>query len=181
LNKKPLLSLEQINNYIESYISTKPAFEISILNESSDDKKYTIFKKLMEYFIFKQDTEIAVSEIKLIIQNYNNLENERIKGWILEYHSLFENELFGFGIDYLDSGDDPDDNLHLTSIDIYVDKTHFMPIIQFWQLQWLLYYKEYHVLMEKRTTHDTKSYYINSQDKNEHSDLEKVKEILYIV
>jgi hypothetical protein len=53
--------------------------------------------------------------------------------------------------------------------------------LQFWELQWLLYFGEYHLAMENRTITDPKDYYYTLPNPNEPSDLNKVKEILRII
>jgi hypothetical protein len=135
----------------------------------------------MDYYSFKPNTESAVNEIKEILEIHDNLENESIRKWILKHHSLFEDKLFSFGLDYLNSGDDQDNNLHLTSLDIYVDKTAFLSIFQFWELQWLLFFGEFHLLTENRTVPDPKDYYYLPPDPNELLALDKVKKILCAV
>jgi len=68
--------------------------------------------------------------------------------------------------------------MHIPSEDIYISKRLFLPIIQFWELQWLLYFNEYHVEKELRTIPDIKGYYYVAPAKDEPSDLEKVQIIL---
>lgn len=179
--KEALVSLEQIKKYLVSY---KPIENISgfpILNKSRELKTYIAFKELMEYYQFKTECEIAVNEIKQIVEIQNNLENDSIKKWVIKYHSLFENSLNGFGLEYLDSGNDNDPYLHLASLDIYVDKTPFIPLIQFWELQWLLYFGEYYLPKENRTIPDPKDYYYTPPNPNDPTDLSIVKINLCLV
>jgi hypothetical protein len=177
--KKTLVSLEQIKLYIESYPSKEvDTSAFPALNQSHGYRKYVHFKKLMDYYLFKPNTESAVNEIKEILKIHIDLENDSIRKWILKHHSLFEDKLFSFRLEYLDSGDDEDNNLHLTSLDIYVDKTAFQSIIQFWELQWLLFFGGYHLLTKNRTVPDPKDYYYVPPDPNEPLPLDQVKNIL---
>jgi hypothetical protein len=173
-----LVTLALINNYLENNTEIDAGFAPSFFNESFEHKKYTHFKKLKEYHLFRSYAAIAVNEFKLILAVDNTLENGNIKAWVIKHLSFYETNLSSFLLDYLDSGNDKDNNLHLTSLNIYVEKTPFLTIIQFCELQWLLYFEEYHLDKENRTLPNTQDYYYSPPDPNRLSDLDKVKEIL---
>mgnify|MGYP001545679462 FL=1 len=113
--------------------------------------------------------------MKKILNKNSSLEQEDIKKWILRHLEIFNKNLFCFGIDYLDSGNDLEGNLHLPSIDEYVDKTKFIFIINFWECMWLLYFEGYHIKREKRSVPDSVgSYYHTPPNQNEATNIEKV-------
>lgn len=156
--------------------------EYSSRNSSTNtpivEKRRLIFEKLLHYYDRKNRCIRGVSRLKAILQKEPTLDQRAIREWTVNHYQLGQKELFGFFFEYLDYGDDPNRDLHIPALNLYVDRTDFTPIIQFWELHYFLYGNQYHLEASEREIADPNEYYYNPPDPNAPPDLDIVMALL---
>ena len=177
-----ILSLAQIGQFIESNPHLEDRSEFPKLNRSADERKYSEFIKLMQYCRFDKDVKILNQELKDILLLNNDLNHPSITEWCNKTRSFFNENLFGFGLEYLDSGNVNKGEIPILA-DVFIDLSELSEIVKFWQLQWILYFSDYHIPEHDRedpTPPDPNDYYYSPPDPNAPSELDEIKRILCI-
>lgn len=145
--------------------------------------KYESCKDLLEYKKHIPKTKELVASIKKIILKNNTLECEGVQKWCFETKDYFKEELFSFGLLYLDSDDDEVFVFNIPNIGEPVSKKEFISIIQFWEIQWILYWSEYYLPIEERGKDNDgviDGYYSMPLPELTPSELDQIKNILKI-
>lgn len=150
----------------------------SSTNTALVENRRLIFEKLLHYYDRKNRCIRGVGRLKSILQKEPTLEQRAIREWTVNHQQLGQKELFGFYFEYLDYGDDPTRDLYIPALTLYVDRSDFIPIIQFWELHYFLYGNQYHLEASERQIADPNEYYYTPPDPNAPSDLEKVLRLL---
>lgn len=178
LNK--LKKIEQNENQcLKEYLTTNPLPKekpfYPVIFQAPIQKKSEIYQELLNYLKFHDYTNKAIEELKEILRFDKSLEQTKVKQWVQNHLDFFNENLFPFGIDYLDSVDNDNENIYLQRVNEYVDKVPFLSIIKFWECMWLLYFDQYHLDIEKRSPPDpVGSYYYKAPDPTEPKDVDKV-------
>ncbi len=148
--------------------------------EYSEDiaKRHKIYLTLLSYYRFKNRCERGVSRLNSILLSSKTLEQRAIREWTINHLSLGQKELLSFYFEYLDYSNDPNRNLYISSLELYIDRKDFIPIIQFWELHHFLSSNQYHLEASEREIPDQNDYYYNSPDPNAPPDLDIVMALL---
>ena len=169
-------------------INTEQRIKNSILgientSDETDVNKYNACKSLLEYkkYILKASTLII--ELKEIILRNNTLECVEVQMWCFETKDYFNEELFSFGFSYLDNVDNHNEVFNIRNIGEPVSKKEFISLIQFWEVQWILYWDEYYLPIEERGKSNdgvVDGYYKPPIQNSTQSNLDQIKNILNI-
>ena len=165
--------------YLIEYVNANPLLEgkppYSIFDKPFSHEKSGMYFELLKFLKFENYTKKGIAELKEILLFDKSLEQAKIKQWTQNYYDFFDEHLFLFGIDYLETVNKHKDGIYLGIVNEFVDKSPFLSIIKFWECMWILYNGEYHLDIEKRSPPDpVDSYYYRAPDPNEPKDLEKV-------
>ena len=138
-------------------------------------------QQLLSYHSHRTLCANAVEEFKGIIIEHNNLESEEVRIWVDSNIPFFKENLFSFGYTYTDEDGKLEKDFYLPDYCIYIDRTTYVPIIQYWLLMKNLYFGEYYKNKEDRSPAEVanpKDYYYQEPDPSSPSDIEVVKSIL---
>lgn len=147
-------------------------------NPELDERRQNIYNELLNYYDRKNRCIRGISRLKAILQKEPTLDQRNIREWTVNHQQLGQKELFGFYFEYLDYGDDPNRDLYIPALALYVDRTDFIPIIQFWEIHYFLYGNQYHLEASEREIADPNEYYYNPPDPNAPPDLDIVIALL---
>ena len=177
-----ILSLAQIGQFIESNPHLENKSEFPKLNRSFDERKYSAFKTLFKYSRFDKEVTLLTKELMDIILVKNDLNHPSVTEWCKKTRSFFKENLLGFGLEYLDSGNIIKGEIPILA-DVFIDLSEISELVEFWQLQWILYFSDYHIPEHDREDPkpaDPNDYYYSPPDPNAPSELNEIKRILGI-
>ena len=173
-------NIDDIRKYIEG---TDPAKEVDndFLVPDPERNKHYHLQQLLTYHSHRTLCVNAVEELRSIITKYGELDTEEVRIWVDRNVPFFKEHLFSFGYTYKDEDGNLEKDFYLPDYSIYIDRTPFVPIIQYWLLMKNLYFGEYYKKKEDRSpteAADPKDYYYVEPDPDAPTDLEIVKNIL---
>jgi len=171
-----------INN-VQKYVSeNKELLEYyqDILNPHPEKQKFDYLNELLHFYSFRTLCQKEVNELKKIIESTDDLNTEFVRTWVDENLLFFKENLFSFGYTYVDDDGENDKDFYLSKYNLFVENKEFIPIIQYWQLMWILYFGQYYKPIKDRdkTERDPNEYYYVKPDPNAPNDLEIIKSIL---
>ena len=151
-----------------------------IMNPHPEKQKFDYLKELLHFYSFRTPCQKAVNELKKIIEDTDDLNTMFVRTWVDENVLFFKENLFSFGYSYVDEDGENERDFYLSKYNLYVENKGFIPIIQYWQLMWILYFGQYFKPIEERdiTIPDPNDYYYVKPNPNAPSDLEIIKNIL---
>lgn len=173
----PVLPYQELKEFVHN---------ASFINEHEISKMYsgngtTLLehgKELLEYCKHLNVVSFLNEELKRLIIKNTDLNNPEVQSWCERTKDFFNDELFSFGLNFMDSGNDTENYLHIPPIDLYIENKEVIELVNFWNAQWILYFGKYYIPKELRRPPDPPgSYYSLGKDPNEPSDIEKVKKI----
>lgn len=109
----------------------------------SPEHQFVQLKQLLAYLQFKNDCIQAVTEFKSVIASLDSLENESVRSWLNTFKQLGCVHLMEFGYEYLDFSCTPKPNIYIKPLEMHIERTPFLPIIQFWEIFSCLYWGGY--------------------------------------
>ena len=170
-----ILGIEFLKEYVLSNPLPKEKSFYTEINKSPHQVKSEVYQELLDYLKFSDYTSKEIEQLKEVLHFDKSLEQIQVKQWTQNNLDFFNENLFHFGIDYLDSVSNDNDNIYLERVDEYLNKAPFLSIIKFWECMWLLYFEQYHLDIEKRSSPDqVGSYYYIVQEPEEPKDIEKI-------
>ena len=152
-----------------------------ILNADSDHNKLYHLHEFLTYYSYRTKAVDAVEEFRRIINSNNCLDNEGVRIWVEGNIPFFKEHLFSFGYTYTDEDGNLDKDFYLPDYSIFIDRTAYIPIIQYWLLMKNLYFGEYYKKREDRSpieAADPKDYYYVEPDHDAPTDIEIARNIL---
>lgn len=170
-----ILKIEDLQDFIEKNPLVSNVDPLAYKTEQQ--RQASFYFDLLENLSHHPYCAAAITELKSILKNNFTLDQKAVADWIYNHYPYFDEHLVLFGVDYLENESATDGNLDLRD-GTCLEKDPFLPIIQFWNCMWLLYYSEYNKAFEERTEPDPNDYYYVAPDPNRLSDIDTIKSYL---
>jgi len=172
-----ILKIKDLEDFIEKHPLVSDVDPLAYKTEQQRDARF--YFNTLENLAHHPYCAAAIAELKSILKNNLTLEQTAVADWISNHYPYFNEHLVLFGIDYLENETATNGNLDLRD-GTCLEKEPFLPIIQFWNCMWLLYFSDYNKAMDESTKTDPDDYYYAAPDPNRLSDLDAVKSYLQL-
>lgn len=138
---------------------------------------------LNNYVSFRDEVAAFNEELRNVIPQIEDLDDIRVRNWCLKAKYLFNDVFFKFVLDFCDHSDSADELISLNVEGYFVQKQDIIDLYVFGNLNWILYFANYHLAPNRRPKEDpnidyTKGYYYSPPDPNAPTDLEAVKSLI---
>ncbi len=130
---------------------------------ASPDFQYNICQQLLKRYAKKNDCAVAVEKLHKILSANPVIEQLPLWMWIEEHKVLGVDELFGFLDGYFIHSESATPNLYICELKLYVERSDFLPMIQFCKSFDLLYWNGYDVLSEEEKETRDGYYYLGPE------------------
>jgi hypothetical protein len=168
-------NLRDLQDFVKENKSLVNLTSILFLENNKKQEIAIAYDTLLNYLQFETYLKEENSKLLGILLANNSLEQPLLKRWVNNNVEFFENNIFNFGIDYLDKND----VFRIPVLEERIDTSNFSEIILFWKCMWLLYFGEYHKeTYDRKPNDEIGSYYYSAPDAL--SDIEKLKNYLNI-
>lgn len=147
---------------------------------ASPDFQYNVLKQLLKIYVKKNECIIAIEELQKVLKANPVIEQLPVWTWIEERKALGVDELFGFLDGYFIHSESATPNLYICELKLYVDRSDFLPIIQFCKAFDLLYWNGYDALSEEEEE-DPKGYYALGAESVKRDKQQDLKDLLNYV
>ena len=171
-------TIADIQEFIEETDLSK--INDDILDPDPIRYKWNDLTQLYTFYSFSTPCKKAVKELNIIIESVNTLDHELIRVWVADNLVFFKNNLFNFGYTYTDEAGGHSNDYYLPRHHLYIERIAFIPVLQYWQIMWNLYFGKYYLEKDQRkfTKPTSNDYYYLKPVSNAPSNIEVVKSIL---